>query len=94
MGTSTRRKRLRPSRVTVETRRLRTHWGWCYPETGQVVLDARLTGRRHLDTLVHELVHVAFPDLSETGTNEVTRLLVTHLWKQQYRRLDTSADGC
>ena len=35
---------------------------------------------------MHELLHIAFPDMSETKIDAIARMITYHLWRQGYRR--------
>jgi hypothetical protein len=57
-----------------------------------VQLDERLRGKKHLEILVHEVVHILLPDASEEEVERISINLTTVLWKEGYRRIDNSSD--
>lgn len=73
-------------RVVVTERTLRTLYGYCYPDTGSVVVAKGLSERDRLGTLLHELVHVALPSTSEDEVERIAALLSRVLWRERYRR--------
>lgn len=89
MALSTRRNKLSPKLVTIERRPLRRYFGYCVPDTGKIVIRSSLRGRPRLGTEIHELIHVILPEMSEKGVQEITYMLVYHLWRLGYR-LDES----
>lgn len=52
-----------------------------------IFIDPRLEIKNHLETLVHETLHVALPDLSEKEVCRVSKIISKVLWSQNYRRL-------
>lgn len=52
-----------------------------------VEIDPRQSEYERLDTLVHELFHISFPDYSEEQVIAVSRWFSRILWRQQYRRI-------
>ena len=52
-----------------------------------VEIDPRQDSKEYLDTAIHELLHVAQPDLSETSVIRVSRLISSALWKLGFRRI-------
>jgi len=52
-----------------------------------VELDPRMLSKRYLRILIHELLHVAWPEMKEREVRRVSRLVRDGVWKQGYRRL-------
>ena len=67
-------------------RRLKNMWGWCDSDKRTIVLCRTLKGRRHLDTVIHELLHAAFYDLDEEAVRESATDIANVLWRMGYRR--------
>lgn len=55
-----------------------------------IEIDSRLKGRHHLEILIHESLHILFPDKSETAVTRSARRLANILWRQHYRRVDNN----
>jgi hypothetical protein len=51
-------------------------------------IDPKLRGSELLDTMIHEITHAAFPDLSEDAVNRFATDAATILWNDGYRRCD------
>lgn len=81
-------------RIKVVYKKLgRAHaWGLA-DETNRIVeLDERLKGKKHLEILSHEVIHLLLPDASEEEVEEISINLTNILWKEGYRRIDNSAE--
>jgi hypothetical protein len=57
-----------------------------------IEIDPRLigTGIKHLEVLVHESLHVCFPDMSEQAIESAGVRISKTLWSEHYRRVDNS----
>lgn len=73
--------------IKVIHRKLGNEKAWGLAQDNQIELDVRLTGRRHLLYLLHEMLHVIHPDWSETKVVQVSRRMCKVLWDQRYRRI-------
>ncbi len=56
------------------------------PDMG-IELDIRLKGKKHLEILVHEALHLLVPEWSETKVIEKSKELTKVLWAENYRRV-------
>lgn len=63
-------------------------WGRAFQEDKIVELDPRLVGKKLLGTALHEGLHVAVPELSETRVLEAEKLICDMLWKIGFRKVD------
>lgn len=52
-----------------------------------VEIDPRQCSKEYLDTAIHELLHIAQPELSESRIIRVSRLISSKLWKLGFRRI-------
>jgi hypothetical protein len=59
-------------------------------EDDTVYIDQRLTGKKHLEILVHESLHVLWPEADEDEIVKKSVLLTNTLWNEHYRRVDNS----
>lgn len=62
-------------------------WGLAYKSDGLIEIDPRMVARRYLDTLIHEMLHILFPDASETKVNRAARAIAIAAWEKGYRRM-------
>jgi hypothetical protein len=67
-------------------------WGLAHTDSYVVELDERLKGKKHLEILLHEVVHVLMPDASEEETERISIGLTHVLWSEGYRRIDNRTD--
>lgn len=52
-----------------------------------VEIDPRQDPKEYLDTAIHELLHIAQPELSESKVVQISRLISSKLWKLGFRRI-------
>ncbi len=57
---------------------------------GVIVIDERLKGKKHLEILIHEAMHLLFPKAEEDEIVKKSIALCKILWKENYRRIDNS----
>ena len=62
-------------------------WGLADSQ-GIIYLDSRLKGKKHLEILIHETLHLLYPEDSEDEIVEKSIVLTNVIWKQRYRRLE------
>jgi hypothetical protein len=62
-------------------------YGWTYlpdPKSPRVrpkiLIDSRLKGRKRLEIIIHELIHVSFPTASEDHVTEAARDITRVVW--------------
>lgn len=61
-----------------------------YKKTIKIKIDPRLNELHKLDTLVHELIHLFDPEISETKVRKMGTYLAKGIWKQGYRKSKTA----
>jgi hypothetical protein len=59
-------------------------------EDGIIEIDPRLKGRRKMEVLIHEAIHLLNPEFSETKVIEQGRKIANLLWKQHFRQVDNT----
>lgn len=62
--------------------------GLCWPD-GTIEIDPRLKGRRRLEVLIHEFMHVRHPHWTEEHVDSEACIMSKFLWKHGVRTLDT-----
>jgi len=67
-------------------KKLRKYWGWAYIDQNKIELYNKLRGKRHLNVLIHEKLHLLFPNLSERDINSLAKEMADLLWKDGYRK--------
>ena len=61
--------------------------GQCFHGENVIEIDPRQGERERLDTLIHEVIHLAKPDLVEEEVIRVSNILTKQVWKCGYRRI-------
>lgn len=59
---------------------------------GNIYLDARLKGKKHLEIIIHEILHILNPTDTELAIIKKSITLTKVLWKEGYRRVDDTND--
>lgn len=59
---------------------------------GIIEIDSRLKSKKHLEVLIHELLHILQPKDSEEMIIKKSVTLTKILWQEGYRRIDQSPD--
>ena len=59
---------------------------------GVIEIDERLKGKKHLEILIHELLHCQNPRSSGATIVKNSVMLTRILWKEGYRRVDQKED--
>lgn len=73
-------------RIKVRERKLRKYLGYAYLNEDTVEIDPNQTPRQYLDTLIHEILHILYPEDSETKISRNASTITHHIWKKNYRR--------
>ena len=55
---------------------------------GIIYLDSRLKGKKHLEILIHEAIHLLYPEDTEEQVVEKSIELCQLIWQQRYRRIE------
>jgi len=61
-------------------------WGLCWYDEKLIEIDPRQNQRQYLNTLIHEMLHLFFEDLSETTVKSVASKMSTVIWNKKYRK--------
>ena len=64
-------------------------WGEADLEDNSITLDIRLKGKKHLEILTHESLHILLPSFNEDEIVRISTALIKVLWKENYRRIDS-----
>ena len=64
-------------------------WGQATTDPAHPVIeiDPRLSPKRELETLTHESLHLAFPEMSEKEVDRAGKVVSSVLWQENYRRV-------
>jgi hypothetical protein len=66
-------------------------WGVAHSD-GLIEIEERLKGKKHLEIVVHEVLHLLFPEASEDEIVKKSVALTKILWKENYRRVEPHED--
>jgi len=76
--------------ITIVNRKLRREaalgLAWFDPDYSLIELDPRMTPRRRLTILIHEAMHIAFPDMAESVVDRKSAMIAKLIHKDGYRR--------
>lgn len=75
------------SKTRVVYKRLRNYWGYALINENKIELYQGLRGKKHLEILLHEKIHLLFPDLDEKAVLRIGKDMSDLLWKEGYRQL-------
>ena len=81
------RSSMKLKKIKVQERKLRYYYGYAYPDKSLVEINPNLKPRQYLDTLIHELLHVMYPEDSESKISQNASTITHHIWKKNYRRV-------
>jgi len=62
-------------------------WGWAHFDQPLIEIDSRLRHKLQQEVLLHELLHIALPDLSEEAVTRTAEFMATHTWRFGLRRV-------
>ena len=82
------RSSMKLKKIKVRERKLRYYYGYAYPDKSLVEITPNLKPRQYLDTLIHEILHVMYPNDSESKISQNASTITHHIWKKGYRRID------
>ena len=71
----------------VTYKRLRTNWGWAYIGEGRIEICKTAKNKKHLEIMVHELLHLELPDHEEKAIVRISKMVAQALWDDGYRKL-------
>jgi len=62
-------------------------WGQATIDDNLIEIDIRLGAKRQTEVLLHEGLHLAFPQMTEADVDRAGKLLSRLMWSQNYRRV-------
>lgn len=84
-----------PRRIPITEKKLgrANVYGWAYAKPPKIEIDERLRGRFQQEVLLHELLHIALPQLEEECVTKTAEFLSYHTWRFGLRRIQPPAPG-
>ena len=78
-------------KITVVEKKLGRECNWAqvfdFDKTALIEIDPRQKSKRYMDSMLHEGLHVLFPNESETKIKLAARTLTKLLWEKDFRRI-------
>lgn len=80
-------------RIRIKYRKLGKEkvWGVAHSD-GLIEIDERIKGKKHLELVNHEVMHLLWPDADEDEIEKKAIILTRILWKEHYRRIEPQED--
>lgn len=78
-------------KIRIKYRKLGKSWGLAHSD-GLIEIDSRAKGRKHLELIIHEAMHLLFPEADEEEVIQKSVILTKLLWKENYRRVEPHED--
>lgn len=63
--------------------------GSCVPEKNLIGIHPRQSAFSYMETMIHEHLHLFFPNLSETQVTKAAAKTARALWDHNYRKIAT-----
>jgi len=63
-------------------------WGYAHIGFNEIEIDPTLKGRKLLEIITHESLHILFPELEEDEIEEKSIILTNTLWAEGFRKTD------
>jgi hypothetical protein len=60
--------------------------GLCEHDSQMITLQYGQKGKKRMDTLIHEFLHAARPDVLEADVAEIANIITDALWRDGWRR--------
>lgn len=65
-------------------------YGLAHSDDNTIEIDSRLTGRKRLEIVLHECLHLLNPNMSEEEVIRQSKKMCLTLWKLNYRSVDNA----
>lgn len=65
-------------------------WGEADYGDDSIILDPRIGGKKEMEILIHEAIHIIRKDVTEEETERISIELTHLLWDQGFRKVDNS----
>ena len=62
-------------------------WGIAHSD-GLIEIDPSVRSKKHLEIVIHEVLHILFPEASEEEIENKSITLTKILWSDHYRRIE------
>lgn len=76
-------------KIKILEKGLRKYFGYAYKDNkGEAIVEIAkgLKDKEYMGTLIHEILHILYPNDSEYNVDQNARVLTRYLWEQGFRR--------
>jgi len=79
-------------KIKVIYRKLGRHKVYGFANCGynEIEIDSRVKSKKHLELIIHESMHILFPEAEEEEIESKAIILTNTIWGEYYRRVDNS----
>lgn len=75
-------------KLKIVEKKLKAYLGYAYLDKDVIEIDPRQKSKQYLDTLIHECLHILFPEESETSVADKAKTITDCIWRKNYRRIE------
>ena len=65
-------------------------YGFAHCGLNEIEIDSRVKSKKHLELIIHESMHILFPEAEEDEVESKAIILCNTIWGEHYRRVDNS----
>lgn len=65
-------------------------YGFANLGDNEIEIDVRLKGKKHLEIMLHECLHILYPEAEEDEIVRNSIILTNTIWWEHYRRVDNN----
>jgi hypothetical protein len=65
-------------------------YGFANLGDNEIEIDVRLKGKKHLEIMLHECLHILYPEAEEEEIVRNSIILTNTIWWEHYRRVDNN----
>jgi len=81
---------MKSTKIIVEHTKLGKQRIWGDADNNIIRIDSRLKGKKHLEIMIHEALHILHPRMSEEKVVKNSVILCNLLWEHDYRRVENT----
>lgn len=80
------------NRIKVVYKKLKNNYGFSHIDKKFIEVDKDIKGKKQLEIILHESLHIIYPEREEAFIIEESITLTNTLWHEGFRRVDNSND--
>lgn len=78
---------MKRKKTKVIYKNLRKVWGWSNNQTNEIELSDKLKGKKHLEIIIHEHLHLLLVPFDEEHITSMAKKMSNLLYEDGYRKL-------